>query len=382
MIVNVSSPTHFHVLDLARQLERQGVLGKYFTALPPSRTQGLESDHVSRNLIPLLPLFLARNFPETAIQRNLLKTHRDLFSNWLTNSVTPCDVFHCLSGFGINAHRRAKNNFGALTVCDRGSSHIVFQEKILQEEYRIWDQSFPGINKKAIETELQEYEFCDLITVPSSFAYNSFLKMGVPSERIAKIPYGVDLSIFKRHPKQDNIFRILFVGNLCFRKGIPYLLQALNNINLPNLEITLIGPISPEVKPFLNKFAGNLKYLGVKPKSELPFFYSQASVFVLPSIEEGLALVQAQAMACGLPVISTINAGAEDLFTNGKEGFILPIRDPDAIREKVLLLYENNLLRQQMSNAALKRVQSLGGWSFYGQKIVDCYRAHLKDKDN
>lgn len=382
MIVNVSSPTHFHVIDLARQMKRLGVLGKYFTALPSSRTQGLETSHVARNLIPLLPLFFARYFPESDFQRTLLKTHRDLYSNWLADSVTSCDVFHCLSGFGLYAHQRAKKEFGALTVCDRGSSHIAFQEQLLREEYQLWNQSFPGIDKKGFDIELQEYEFCDLITVPSSFAYNSFLKMGVDARKISKIPYGVDLSIFQQQPKHDDIFRVLFVGNLCLRKGIPYLLQALNNINLPDFEITLIGSLSTEVKPFLNKFSGNLKYLGAKPRTELPFFYSQASVLVLPSIEDGFGLVQAQAMACGLPVISTINTGAEDLFTDGKEGFILPIRDSDAIREKVLLLYENKLLRQQMSETALERVQSLGGWNSYGQNIVDCYRKYLENKEN
>ena len=86
----------------------------------------------------------------------------------------------------------------------------------------------------------------------------------------------------------------------------------------------------------------------------------------MPSIEEGLALVQGQAMACGLPVIATTNTGAEDLFTDGVEGFIVPIRDPEAIREKLLRLYHDPELREEMSRAALSRVQSMAGWDDYG----------------
>jgi glycosyltransferase involved in cell wall biosynthesis len=112
-------------------------------------------------------------------------------------------------------------------------------------------------------------------------------------------------------------------------------------------------------------------------RDELYKHYSQASVLVLPSIEEGLALVQAQAMACGIPVIATENTGAADLFTDGVEGFIVPIRDPRAIREKILTLYENPAMREQMGEAALARVRKIGGWDDYGERALAYYRGAL-----
>jgi starch synthase len=101
---------------------------------------------------------------------------------------------------------------------------------------------------------------------------------------------------------------------------------------------------------------------------------------VLPSIEEGLALVQAQAMACGVPVIATENTGAADLFTDGMEGFIVPIRDAGAIREKLLTLYENPTMREQMGEAALARVRKIGGWNDYGERAADYYRHALETR--
>jgi len=96
---------------------------------------------------------------------------------------------------------------------------------------------------------------------------------------------------------------------------------------------------------------------------------------VLPSIEEGLALVQGQALACGCPVLSSTNTGGEDLFTDGIEGFIVPIRDPEALTARMQQLADDPALQSRMSEAALRRVRSLGGWSDYG----DRWEALLKE---
>src|SRR5260370_28382511 len=131
------------------------------------------------------------------------------------------------------------------------------------------------------------------------------------------------------------------------------------------------------MRPIMSKYEGSFRYVGAVARSELHKHYSQASVLVLPSIQEGLALVQAQAMACGVPVIASDNTGAADLFTDGVEGFIVPIRDADAIREKILMLYENPATRERMGEAALARVRKIGGWDEYGDRAAEFYRAAL-----
>jgi glycosyltransferase involved in cell wall biosynthesis len=177
--------------------------------------------------------------------------------------------------------------------------------------------------------------------------------------------------------KRIKTFRVVYVGTMSLRKGLPYLLEAVAPLKLRDFELWLIGAVQQEATSFLSKFDGTYRYLGAIPRSDLFRFYSQGSVFVLPSIDEGLALVQAQAMACGLPVIATTNTGAEDLFTDTVEGFIVPIRSPDAIREKILYLYENPAERELMAAAALKRVKSLGGWDTYGEQMVAGYAEAL-----
>jgi glycosyltransferase involved in cell wall biosynthesis len=112
----------------------------------------------------------------------------------------------------------------------------------------------------------------------------------------------------------------------------------------------------------------NVEMLGSLPQSELAALMSRSHVLALPSIEEGLALVQAQAMACGCPVICSTNTGGEDLFTDGVEGFIVPIRDPIALANRLQQLADDPDLQRSMRAAALHRVRSIGGWKEYGDR--------------
>lgn len=374
MRVCIGSAGRFHTFDLARQLERAGWLSRLYTAYPKAKVDGLPRHKVRSFPWLMGPKMIIGRWGLHALEWHLNRLTVKSFDNWMANRVEPCDVFHCLSSFGLRSHSVAKERHGALTVCDRGSSHILFQDEILAEEYRRWNIPYQQIDPALVDRELQEYQECDLIFVPSTFVHRSFLEKGVPEAKLRKIPYGVDLRLFQPVPKHDDTFRILYVGALSLRKGIPYLLQALGSLRLPKSELWLIGALQPEVEPFLSKYDGKFRYFGEIPRVELYRYYSQASVFVIASVEEGLALVQAQAMACGIPVIATHNTGAEDLFTDCTEGFIVPIRDTDVLRDRILQLYQHPDQRVEMAKAALRRVQSMGGWDTYGNRAMSCYQ--------
>jgi glycosyltransferase involved in cell wall biosynthesis len=377
MKVAVASAGRFWAFDLARQMERLGHLTRLYTAYPRFKVDGLPAAKVSTFPWIMGPATLAGRFGLPGLRERLNLPAIETFDRWMAARVEPCDVFHCLSSFGLQSHRAARSRHGALTVCDRGSTHIVFQDEILREEYARFDIPYRGTDARIVERELAEYEFCDLISVPSSFAMRSFIEQGVPRAKLRLNPYGVDLAMFHREPKSDRAFRVLFVGTVTLRKGLPYLFEAMAGLGRDDVELRVIGVSEPEMRPIMAKYEGKFRYLGAVARGELHKHYSQASVLVLPSIEEGLALVQAQAMACGVPVIATVNTGAEDLFADGIEGFIVPIRDAGAIREKILTLYENPAMRERMGEAALARVRKIGGWDDYGQRAVDYYRQAL-----
>ena len=145
-------------------------------------------------------------------------------------------------------------------------------------------------------------------------------------------------------------------------------------MQLPDAELWLVGSVDPEIKPFVQKYQSpNIILKGKQPQNQLRWFYSQCSVFCIASIEEGLAMVQPQAMACGLPIIHTTNTGGEDIIRDGVDGFCIPIRDVEAIKEKILFFYENPDKLAEISNNALKQAQASLSWDDYGDKIHQAY---------
>jgi glycosyltransferase involved in cell wall biosynthesis len=105
--------------------------------------------------------------------------------------------------------------------------------------------------------------------------------------------------------------------------------------------------------------------------------YVRGSVFVLPTVEDGFAMVLVQAMAAGLPVIATVNSGGPDLIEEGKQGFLVPIRDVDALKEKLLYLYEHPEERAEMGRAAAARVAQGFTWHDYGDGVIAAYERLL-----
>lgn len=282
-----------------------------------------------------------------------------------------CDVFVGLSSSALKSGQTAQRR-GGKYICDRAASHLGFATEILTEEFRRWGQEFGANPPRTIAREEEEYAQADLVTVPSEFVRRTFIQMGFPGEKVKKIPYGADLSRFSKvgDPAVDS-FDVLFVGQISFRKGVPYLLEAFEKLRHPKKTLTLIGAMMPEMKRYLQgKSLENVTFPGILPSAQLKEHMSRSHVMVLPSLEEGLAYVQGEALACGCPVISSENTGGDDLFEHDKEGFFVPIRDPQAITERLEQLAQDPALREKMSANAMERVKGIGGWDTYGAGYV------------
>jgi glycosyltransferase involved in cell wall biosynthesis len=298
-----------------------------------------------------------------------------MFDAWAARNMEDCDAFVAISGSGLAAGKVAQGR-GAKYVCDRGSSHIRFQQTIVEDEYARWGFQ-RRIDPRAIAREEAEYQQADAITVPSEFSRRTFVEMGINPARIRKFPLGVRLDRFTRtgEPSAEG-FDVLFAGTVSIRKGIPYLLQAFSQFKHPRKRLRLAGPVEPEMRFLLRRFnLENVEILGSMPQEKLARWMSTSHAVVLPSVEDGFGLVMAQSMASGGVVIASEHTGGADLFEHGSEGFIVPIRSPEAICARLTEMAGDSLLRQRMSEAALKRVQGLGGWKDYGER----YAAFLKE---
>lgn len=221
MKVVVSTIGRFHLFDLARQLKKHNHLKQLYTAYPRWKVDAdLRDDTKTFPWLNLLDYGLARLGWQHWRQKVNWYAHVG-HDHWVSRQLDEADIVVCLSSDGLKTFHTAHQK-GIKAVCDRGSTHIQAQEDLLYEEYARYGRKF-GYERRVMQRALAEYHTADLITVPSSFVRQTFLDQGVSPKKVAVVPYGVDLSLFKPVPKEDDVFRVIYVGAMNLRKGIPYL---------------------------------------------------------------------------------------------------------------------------------------------------------------
>jgi glycosyltransferase involved in cell wall biosynthesis len=379
--VAVATGGRFHSFDLARQLQRAGALACIHTGYPRFKLRDTGVRPESIDSFPwLTTLYMAlirwSHLPrwverELAWAANGALDRR--FARRIVEGTIACDVVSALSGGGL-AIGRAAHARGIAYVCDRGSSHIAVQDRLLREEYGMLGMEWPGVDPRVIEKERAEYAEADAITVPSGFAVDSFVAEGVARDKLHCIPYGVNLDRFKPTAPRDSEFRVLYVGSLSVRKGIHYLLRAFTRAALPRARLVLVGGGSAEGEELLRRYpVSNLELTGHLSPERVAEQMSRASVLVLPSVEDGFGIVLCQALACGCPILATAHTGGPDLVSGDDVGFVVPIRDAEALADRLTRLYRDRSLLAAQSAAALDRVRRIGGLDEYGRLSLDLF---------
>ena len=160
------------------------------------------------------------------------------------------------------------------------------------------------------------------------------------------------------------------------------MIETFQELSLSDAELIFVGPIDYEFKDWLRKKDNliNIKFVKKKKQSELKYFYNNSNLFVQCSIEEGLSMVQAQAMACGIPVICTENSGGAEIINDGQEGFIIPIRNKEILKKKILELYNDRKKLDLMSEKAHKSASKNLSWKLYGKKMIETYKNIIREK--
>jgi glycosyltransferase involved in cell wall biosynthesis len=241
--------------------------------------------------------------------------------------------------------------------------------------------------------ELREYSLCSAVAVPSLFVERSFRQRGFPAQRLFRNALGVNLERFRppaqppAPPRQGGLWAI-YAGSLSVRKGIPDLLAGFAEADLADSRLTLVGGSTPELQALLERQPARVQQLGHRPQAELVQHYGLAHCFVMASIEEGMAMVQMQALACGLPLICTTNTGGEDLLRlQGGEGleqpagvlefaagFLVPVHSPGAIAWCLRRLALEPGLWERQRQAALELATTALSWEAYGRRAIQHYR--------
>ena len=390
----------WHAFDLARELHQAGHLHKLITNYP--RWFACRWG-IPKNKVVSLPLtfWVVKAIYKLGGERLMMRcqwhVHR-WFANRAVKYLAGSELVHGWSQWSEPSLIWAQKR-GIPTLLERSSAHILEQSRLLREEYSRLGMHWTATHPKIEAMELREYELCSQVAVPSLFVERSFLERGWSHNRLFRNALGVDVSRFKApqtppEPPEVNGLRVIYAGSLSVRKGIPDLLKGFKRTNLPSATLTLVGGATSELQGLLNEQSDQIRCLGHRPQAELVEHYAQAHCFVMASIEEGMAMVQMQALACGLPLICTTNTGGEDLLRlqgssshqreHGVEefaaGYLVPIHQPEAIAWCLRELAQNSTLWMQKREAALALAGSELGWCAYGQRAIANYQDLLKTK--
>jgi len=372
MKVAVSVHGRFHAFQLAGELFRDGLLAQLITTYPAVIARRFLPAGVPLATAPMLEL--ARRFHDRFGGRAPDHLIASRFGAFAARRLAPeADVLVGWSSASVEPAREARRR-GMAVVIERGSTHIVHQNAVLAEAHARFGLPFAGIDPRMIARELEEYALADRIVTGSTFAAETFHRQGIDPGKVVVNPYGVDLGRFARLSPQrgDGPLRILFVGQVGLRKGVPWLLDAFARLDAP-AELHLVGPIEPAFRPLLGRLPLERVHLrGPLRGEDLERAYAQADLFCLPSIEEGLAMVLLEAMAAGLPVLATTATGIA--VVAGAQPYLVPHGDADALADGLRHLAADAGRRAAMAEAGRRAVAAGFTWGDYGRRAIALYR--------
>jgi glycosyltransferase involved in cell wall biosynthesis len=371
--VVISVGGRFHAIPLAVELDRLGYLEKIITTkawyvkklLPSRRFTAIGAPEYIGMLVRMVPAWRRAGY-YSYVKDNL-------FDGLARRYIPPCDIFHAWGNYALVSMQVARRH-GARVVIERGSTHPHYQDAILREEFERYGVHVERAHPQIIAKGLEEIERADKVVIPSEFVRRSFIEAGVPAGKLATIPYGIDLAAFRAEPKRDETFRVLFVGNIGIQKGVHYLLEAWKRLGMRDAELVLAGRVEEEMRGVLARYDGLFTLRGHVPHEELYREYSNASVFVLPSLQEGSALVTYEAMACGVPLLVSENTGS--VVRDGLDGWVIPIRDVESIMTKLAWFRDHPSEASEMGASAAAHVQQYT-WARYTQQVVGVYEELL-----
>ncbi len=399
-----------NVRAVLRALDDAGLLAKFVTALGWSEAsplvQGLPPNlrgRMSRRSYEL-PHYQIKVFPTREIVRLLAQK---IGQRWLTKHESGWAsidrVWGKIDEFAADTLRKshqkqsirdvyayedcavrlfeAAKEIGVRRIYDLPIAYWQTAQRLLKQEaqrYPDWEPTLVGTrdSEEKLARKTRELELAELVICPSTFVLDSLPESTRASKPCVVAPFGsppLEQAGRAERKSSERPLRVLFAGALTQRKGLADLFAAMKLVASKEVELVVMGSLLRPLSWYREQFSGFL-YEPPRPHRDVLRLMRTCDLLVLPSIVEGRALVQQEAMACGLPLIVTGNAGGDDLIVQGETGFLVPIRDPEAIAEKISWCAANRASIPGMAIAAQRRASELT-WHGYGAKVVAAIRS-------
>jgi len=270
---------------------------------------------------------------------------------------------------------RAARELGLRRVYDLPIAYWQKAQQLLREESQrmpAWEPTLGGTrdSEAKLARKAEEMELAEVVMCPSQFVANSLPQEARAKKKIALAPFGSPQVLPTDAPKKPSgeKLRVLFVGSMSQRKGLGDLFAAARMLNRDDVELVIMGAPQVPMEFYRKEFEGFIYEPG-RPHTEVLELMRSCDVFCLPSILEGRALVMQEAMSQGLPLIITPNTGGEDLVKEESTGFLVSIRRPDQIAEKICWFADHRSKLPEMSQAARNKAGQLT-WEMYGQTVA------------
>lgn len=252
-------------------------------------------------------------------------------------------------------------------------SHPDCSASLLQE----WELALP---EEEYQHLVAETRMASRYLVASTFTLRSLVEHGVAREAICVVPYGVDLNRFRpagaaEGERTDKRLRLLFVGRINQRKGIKYLLEALRLLGETDVHLTICGRVVDDLELF-RPFGDQVEIRPSVSEAELLRAYQEADLFVFPSVAEGFGQVLLEALACGLPILSTTHTAAPDLIEHGKEGWVVEPRQPAELANYIAWARDHRNALAEMGRSARVRAEQFT-WQRFRTRAAAAVQEYL-----
>lgn len=332
--------------------------------IDPARVRGHTLAELASILVNRLGL------PTTVGERTTIWSERR-FDRTVARRIPPGTHIALVQDGQALATIRTARRAGIVSVLNQTTGFVLKAIQTYREEARLHPEFADSLSAhlpaSALAFSREEVREADRILAPSAFVRDTLLEQGVDPARIAMLPYGVDVDRFRPDwaPDPQGRFRILYVGNVGQKKGIKYLLEAVKRLARPDIALTLVGRIIGSgmgLAPYRHLFT----HVPHVPYFQVHEMFRNADLFIYPSLHEGSAFANLEAMAAGLPVITTHHAGS--VVRDGVDGFVVSIRDVDAIAAGIERLRHDPDRRAAMARAARARAEQFT-WDYYGDEL-------------
>lgn len=275
---------------------------------------------------------------------------------------------------------KAAARLGIPTVLERPNAHTEFAMDIVQRECDRLGVKLPpdhehAYNAEKLHKEEEEYGLATRLLCPSDFVQRTFLDKGFAKERLARHIYGFDQSLFHPDPGPRTTKRgltMLFVGGCAARKGVHFALEAwLQSPACQDGAFQIAGEFLPDYQEKLASMLAHPSVQVLGHRSDVPELMRKSDILILPSIEEGSALVTSEARASGCVLLVSESAGA--ICRHMENALVHPVGDVAAIVQHITMLHENPALLERLRAASIATISEIT-WSAAGARLLDVYR--------